>query len=540
MSNLIALVKVELKNYMANTNANLGVGNKKILVFLLLGLLAFSFFVMGYQLSVSLFTGFEQINQSELTFTVIYLLANMLILFLSLTALINLFYYSKNTGFLLTLPIKENTIIFSRLAVQYVYSFVMSAMFLIPCYVVYFQRASFTIPMLVSAIVLLLITPLIPLVLATILIVIIMSFANKYISRRMMTIITNVLLLVFILGFQMIVVRQTESSSFILDLLLSESGMLYYFSLQFPPAVLATRAFAGGMINLILFIGLNIGLVALASVIIGPAVKRTLREYQQGEGKVKVKQAKYVESSQLSVLIKRNLLIIFKNPAFLMNMLILILLPFIMVGINMISGQFSFADMKSMIEEIGTQEFSGILTVILAGLLAAPAFMGTFSATAITREGRYLWQLKSMPISAELDLKARLMSCFIMSMIGIIVILPFAIYLLPISIIEVVLAVVLAVVSIVTMLNIDILIDIERPLLNWTSPTQAIKNNLNIMLALAWRIGVILLVFMISKLLPVINAENIQYVLLGIMLILLVISYKLYQKGIKRYEKLEI
>ncbi len=540
MSNFIALVKVEMKNYVSQTNANLGVGSKKILIFFLLGILAFSFFTMGYQMSRSLYIGFEQINQTELTFTVMYVLASMVILFLSLTALIHLFYYSKNTGFLLTMPIKENTIIFSRLAVQYIYSFIMSALFLVPSIYVVLSNDGVTVVKLFGAVIILLLTPMIPLILATILIVIIMSFANKFISRRAMSIITNVVLLALIIGVQLIVVRQTESSEFILDLLLTESGLLYYFGLQFPPVVLATQAIVGKLLSLVIFVLVNIVLIAIAGFVIGPAVKKSLRDYQQGEGKVKSKAAKYVESSQTKVLVKRNLLIIFKNPAFLMNMLVLILLPFIMIGINMVSGQFSLEQMKLMFSELANPEYAGLLTLIVAGVLIMPSFMGTFSATAITREGRFLWQVKSAPIDARVDLKARLLSCFIMSIISVVIVVPLAVYLLPMSLVDLLFALVIALLGIITMLQIDILIDIERPILDWTSPTQAIKNNLNILLALAWRILVALLIFLVFRFLPIINLSGSRYVILIIFIALSIISHKLYNRGVKKYQDLEI
>jgi len=485
MNSFISLLKVELKNYFAQSNANLGVGNKKKLLYLALGFLGLTFMSMSYQLSVSLYNSFSQIGQAELTFTTMFFITSMAILFLSFSALIHLFYYSKNTGFLLTLPIKENIIIFSRLAVQYIYSLVISAVFLIPCLAVIYMNQGIGIISILGGLIVLALTPLIPLLISTLLIVLIMNKASKFVSKRAITIITNVILIAFILGIQMIIIRQTESSDFILDLLLKDSGLLYYFGLRFPPSVWATRMIDGSILNAVFYLGLNGILLALSSVLIAPLVRSSLQDFQQGESKVKSKKGKMVQSSQLKALVNRNIAIVMKTPAFLMNVAILVILPFIIVGINMISGQFSIAQMQQLLVDFANSNYAVYIPLILAGIYIAPAFMGSFAATAITREGKFLWQVRVVPVSAELDIKARIISCFIFSIIGVIILIPITFMVLPVSIFQIVFALVLTLIAIIIMLQIDILIDINRPILDWNSPTQAIKNNMNVMVALA-------------------------------------------------------
>ncbi|MFP4457718.1 MAG: hypothetical protein ACLFPS_08670 [Clostridia bacterium] len=540
MSSFLALLKVELKNYLAQTNANLGVGNKKKLLYLALGFLAISFMSMSYQLSISMYQGFSEIGQAELTFTTVFFISSMAVLFLSFSALIHLFYYSKNTGFLITLPIKENIIIFVRLAVQYIYSLLISTVFLLPCLFVMFTKGPITPVGIFGSILVLLLTPLIPLLVTTLLIVLIMNKASKFISKRAMTIITNVVLIVFIIGIQMIIVRQTETSDYILELLLSDSGLLYYFGLRFPPSVWATKMITGSFVHTILYTLMNLVILFIASITIAPLVRSSLQDFQQGESKVKSKKGKLIQRSQLKALINRNIAIVVKTPAFLMNVGVLILLPFIIVGINMLTGQFSLAQMQQALNQFANSDYSYLIPLILAGIYIAPAFMGSFAATAITREGRYLWQIKTLPISAELDIKARLISSFIFSSFGILILLPISIFLLPISIFEVAYALLIAVIAIIVMLQVDILIDINRPILNWTSPTQAVKNNMNVLLALAWRVGVIVGMSISIGVLSSLGISSINLFIGGALLIMLGISNVLYKRGISKYKELEI
>jgi ABC-2 type transport system permease protein len=540
MSSFLALLKVELKNYFAQSNANLGVGNKKTLLYIALGFLGITFMSMSYQLTVSLYSAFNQIGQPELTFTTMFFITSMAILFLSFSALIHLFYYSKNTGFLLTLPIKENIIIFARLAVQYIYSLMITAVFLIPCLVVIYTKQGLGLISILGGFIVLVLTPLVPLLITTLLIVLIMNKASKFVSKRAITIITNVILIAFILGIQMLIIRQTESSDFVLDLLLSDSGLLYYFGLRFPPSVWATRMVNGSLLNTIFYLGLNGALFALASVIIAPLVRSSLQDFQQGESKVKSKKGKLVQSSQLKTLVNRNVAIVMKTPAFLMNVAILVLLPFIIVGINMMSGQFSLSQMQQLLGEFANSEFAVYIPLILAAIYILPAFMGSFAATAITREGKFLWQVRVVPVSAELDIKARIVSCFIFSIVGVLILIPITFILLPISIFQIIFALVLAVIAIMIMLQIDILIDINRPILDWNSPTQAVKNNMNVLLALAWRVGVIIVGYITISALRSFGFLSINILISAVLLIMLLVSNILFKKGIEKYRKLEV
>jgi len=338
----------------------------------------------------------------------------------------------------------------------------------------------------------------------------------------------------------MIIVRQTETSDYILDLLLSDSGLLYYFGLRFPPSVWATKMISGSFTHTLLYVLINIAILFVASIVIAPLVRSSLQDFQHGESKVKSKSGKLVQKSQLKALIIRNIKIVVKTPAFLMNVSILVLLPFIIVGINMLSGQFSLAQMQQQLNQFASSNYSYLIPLILAGVYIAPAFMGSFAATAITREGKYLWQIRTLPISAELDIKARIISSFIFSTFGIIILLPVSIIFLPVSIFEVLYALALSIISIIVMLQVDILIDINRPILNWTSPTQAVKNNMNVLLALAWRVGVIIVMSISIGALNSLGINSLNLFIAGVLLILLVISNVLYKRGIEKYKQLEI
>ena len=330
-------------------------------------------------------------------------------------------------------------------------------------------------------------------------------------------------------------------SDFLVKLFLSGNGLLYYLGLQFPPSIWATQMVNGSISALLYFVVLNMALIVAVNFLIRPMVRQSLRQYNQGETKVITKRADYGGSSVRRALVRRNLLIVVKTPAFFLNFMILALLPFLMVGVNMLNGAGSLAEIQGMITKLAQPQVRPLLTLIAGGVLMMPALMGTLSATAITREGKYFWQSKSLPISAREDIQARLISCAYIIALSIMVTLPLLLWILPLGISDILWAFVLVIPAIYAMLTIDMIIDISKPILNWTSPTQAIKNNLNILVALAWRIAVGILAYGVIKVLgAAVTLSSLKYVLVGIFIIAAGTGHLLLQKSIAKYAKIEV
>ncbi len=119
--------------------------------------------------------------------------------------------------------------------------------------------------------------------------------------------------------------------------------------------------------------------------------------------------------------------------------------------------------------------------------------------------------------------------------------LPLLLWILPLGISDILWAFVLIIPAIYAMLTIDMIIDISKPILNWTSPTQAIKNNLNILVALAWRIAVGILAYGVIKVLgAAVTLSSLKYVLVGIFIIAAGTGHLLLQKSIAKYAKIEV
>jgi ABC-2 type transport system permease protein len=131
--------------------------------------------------------------------------------------------------------------------------------------------------------------------------------------------------------------------------------------------------------------------------------------------------------------------------------------------------------------------------VLSGGLALYFMFMTAMSmipATTFSREGKYLWQIRSLPLSIEQIIAAKVVGSQVVNIIGCLVgAVPVAI-LMGWSIWEVLLGSFLGTLLASALAGFLALFDLRKPMLDWVNPVKAVKSNLNAVVGLL--IGVIL------------------------------------------------
>lgn len=177
---------------------------------------------------------------------------------------------------------------------------------------------------------------------------------------------------------------------------------------------------------------------------------------------------------------------------------------------------------------------------IFFGIVISPSIMGSLSATSISREGKFFWETRIMPISHKESLASRELTTLLLNGIGQILLAIVAYTILPIEPFQ--LAVVLTAVVFFTLLmsKIDLIINIERPFLNWSNPTACIKNNMNVMLSLGSRVIIGGLGYLLYTLLKEQESTTIMLIITLMALILYIIARLLVAKiYLRKYEKID-
>ena len=126
MNKLLALTRIQLKDFFSKYTQQLNIKNKflgKLMIFLPIFIL-----LPVIQIIKQLYDTFLLIGYPELIITYVYVGATMLAFFMAIPLVISIFFYSKDLSLIATLPVKEDTVVFSKLASVYVYLFGMGAL----------------------------------------------------------------------------------------------------------------------------------------------------------------------------------------------------------------------------------------------------------------------------------------------------------------------------------------------------------------------------------------------------------------------------
>ncbi|MEH6850983.1 putative ABC transporter permease subunit, partial [Bacillus pseudomycoides] len=175
MNKIWMLTKILLKmNY-----ADMLTDKKKRVVSLLslLGLLFVGFLFIG-PLANGMYVVLKQFNQENLLLGMGLAVGSIWVFLLSITTILTVFYYSDDVEMLLPLPLKPAHIITAKFITVLITQYVMTSFVLFPVFIVYGLQSGAFITYYVYFLIVYLFFPIIPLVLASLLMTLIMRYTN--------------------------------------------------------------------------------------------------------------------------------------------------------------------------------------------------------------------------------------------------------------------------------------------------------------------------------------------------------------------------
>jgi ABC-2 type transport system permease protein len=534
MNKFISLTKLQLKDFISRyvSGLNLRGGNigKILLIFVAAMLL-----LPSIQLSQSLYTPVAMLGYPQLLITFMYIAAVMAMLFTALPFIISIFFYSKDITFLSSLPITESTIVFSKLSAIYIYLLAVSGFIFGPALAIYIINSNGSLLLFILGMITFITSPILPLVIATIIILPIMRFISGSKRRNLFSILGSILLLAVIIGLQLALTRFQSDPEGIQQLLAQSDGILNLVGKGFPPSIWITNMVQGSMIDTLLFFGLNILLILILQFLSKVLYRKAMLSFNQ-QGSIGIKQGSiyYKKRSIGYQLIRRHILIIISNPTFFLNTFLIMIVPILMFGIMYFTGEVSLQTLNSPL-------LDPYRVFIFAGIISSPAIIGSNSATAITREGKSFWETKILPISLQDNIKYRVITTIMISILGSLILAIVSIILLNFSLIQVLLGIMACVSLTLFLSTIDIIINIYRPMLDWTHPTAAVKNNMNVMISLAIRVALGGLVYLIAIIAKALGSSSLMILFSCIFLVLFFISrYLVYKVFVKMFRDISI
>ena len=502
-------------------------------------------------LMISFFAAGTLMGQPEMILTVSLLLAMITILIFGLFYVLGAFYFSKDMESFVPLPLKPYEVIGGKFAVVMVNEYLTSMPILLPPIIIYGIGTAQGILYWIKSLLLILAVPVLPLTVAALLMMLLMRVVNLRRYKDILTIVGGIAILVLSMGFSMFMQRIPENADDIQNILKGQTGLADMLGERFPPLLWAARSLSeGGLAGigyLLLFLFICAILFILLMMLSNKVFYKALLAGQEVSRKKKAltdqqKQKQYGKmSGQVKAMMKREWRLLVRTPVYVMNSLVGVIIgPFIFLIMMVVQG--SEPEFAALFAEIAKPEIAPYVLLGGLGLMIFTSGMNLVASTALSREGRTLWIVKMIPVTARQQVNAKLLLSLLVSGIGIVATALIMLFFMKLPLLWVLGATVVAFMGSLPMSALSLLIDVFHPKLVWNSEQEAMKQNMNGGIGMLLSV-VVMMILAAAAAVLLISGFSITVALIGIALasaILGVLSIlALYAVADRKYRELE-
>lgn len=440
---------------------------------------------------MKIFDAAMKIDQHLALFCFALFMGSILLLVAAVMLVPSLLYFSKDTEFLLALPLKPQTIINSRLSVAYLYEmpFLIALIVIIVC--PYIQVVQPSMIFYLWLIPVLLTLPIVPLLYASIISVLIMRFLPIFKNKDRFNLFSGIFIMaisftaVYFFN-QMNFSSAKDVQNIILLVVSGSNSLVKMMSFIFPNIALA----ANGLINsnILLFIS-SFAFCIVLFLLFQVLAKFLYLKGIIGINETQSKKAKICSASLAKANMKKGIIysyfkkelkLLYRSPAYLTNCIsICFIFPIMILFFGMFqkNGNAEFANMIAPLIAQTKGDIWGFLIMIGLGL-GFLANMNSISITAISREGSNIHFMKSIPIPYSKQIVAKILNGMVISLLFNITLMGSIAIMLPLfSFIQYFVVLLTSLVSICLFNYIAIYIDLAHPKLVWENEITPVKQN---------------------------------------------------------------
>ena len=462
--------------------------------------------VLYVRLLGAVFDMLKSLGQEKALLTLAVLAGQFIILVFGLFYLIATFYFSRDLEYLVALPLKPSQIMLSKFAVVLINEYLTMAPFILPALIVYgFKKDGGLEYWLIMPLAYILL-PVIPLAAAGLVVVGMMRLVNIGKKKDLLIIIGSLVLIAAALFLQFGLSRAAGTSGpdtqQIVAMIASPDGLVQSIGRRFPPAIWATRFLHDGLITasglsaFALFAGLSIllfgGLMAGAQrLFFGGLVGLSERSGVRVRGG-KALPIKFSSGRHpVRAIFLREVRLMNRTPIFLLNGVLGVIMIPIVLALTLSTGKPGDDSADILRLMTSAKPVTGVLMTTMFMIVCAT--LSGVASSSFSREGRKFWVSKVIPVDYRQQVLAKFLHSMAIAFLGIggataVLVLRFRLspgQWLPS------LALALPVTAFITLLNLAV--DLARPLLDWISPQKAMKQNLNVLIAMLLDLGFLFL-----------------------------------------------
>jgi len=553
MSKFIALTRVLLKT---GTQSGSSKKNKKQIKGIMLGLLliiALTPMAIGFGKFISsAYDGLHAMGQEAVILGFGLSVVCVVIFFFGIFYAMGIFYFSMDVENLLPLPFKPWHIMGAKFAVVLIYEYLTELIFFLPTIIVYGIKSSGGALYYTYGVIIFLLLPIVPLVIASVINMIIMRFTNIAKNKDRFRLVGGLTAMCFGIGINIYSQRfaQNISQSEITKMFEQGNNSLVTLATKmFPSTNIAVNSLINtnnikGFINLILFAAITLAALMIF-IILGQALyfKGVMGVSETSSKRKTLSNSELIKStaqnSSLKVYTLKELKLLFRTPIYFINCVIMNFLWPVFLLIPIFAQKGGSSQLKMLTEFLQDSKSSGIALGAFFAFMVFVSCSNAIATTAISREGKYLYILKYIPMKYKDQLMAKVLSAVVLGVAGMLLVCIIGLILLKLPLDLVLLMIIVGFLGILFTSFIGIFIDLNFPRLNWDTEQKAVKQNLNVMISMIICIALGgLTVFLVIKF------ELTKWAVFALITVLcaildLVLYYLIGTKGVKLLRKIE-
>lgn len=409
MNKIWMLTKILLKmNY-----ADMLTDKKKRAVYLFsfLGLMCVGFLFIG-PLAYGMYGGLKQVGQENLLIGMGLAIGSIWVFVVSITTILTVFYYNDDVEMLLPLPLQPAHIITAKFITVLITQYVMASFVLFPIFIVYGLQSNAFITYYVYALIVYIFFPIIPLVLASLLMTVIMRYTNIAKNKDRSNMLMGLFTLLMIVGINVFIQwknRSAASGQMAADYFANnQSSFLVEMTNYFPTTYFGAMALIEsvswkGILYLLLFAAISFAFYVLffyvaertyLKGVIGLSNSTAKKEVISSENFNKAT----IQNSHWKAYVKKEFRILFRTPQFFINCIVQTFVMPIMFFFIIFVQDGNLAWLNKFAKDSETASLALGLAFCAGMFLMGSNVIAT---TSFSREGRTWFINRYLPVKAD-------------------------------------------------------------------------------------------------------------------------------------------
>lgn len=503
MKELWTLVKKDIRtDYPIFSNVKAALSDRKFrkkamvqpIIFLIL-LFYFRLF-MGF--IGELYGVYEQMELQSVFLAMGYSGFIFMLILLTIPYIISKLYFSNDVETLMTLPVSTDNILRSKLIAIALSSLLYALIIVLPFMIQYGRSENMGILFYLYGVIGMITVALTTIFLLSLIIILFMKVANRFSRvKGILQFVGMAFVLLLSVGFNLYMQSQRIGEPGALaEMVRSSEKLIDTLLIVFPQATVVVQAMKNaGQISGLLYMTVAIVSTVIITVVCTKLsspflISGVLQNKVQTSRKVKVTSTTNERKSVSSQIAKKEILDIMKTPIYAFNTLgTALIIPILMVAPVYFSGGTSGLDIRvfqSFWQHLDLKISLWIMASIGVGLLIG-LFIGTVSnpmATTFSREGKNIWLMQTLPITARDQINGRLMAGAFFQTISVLPILGLMIFILRLPLITWIPLILAAIFGGLIIGLAGMMVDMFRPKLSWDNPQEAMKQNFNVFITI--------------------------------------------------------